>query len=185
MYPPKGRPWRDAGARRLASDSIIANPDDTGGKGPDAFRVVSSVARWLRPSGDGTDGECQDLRGGAVKYMLLIYDNPNTREVFFGPQGADLVAEVDALIEELTESGELVGGEALADPSNTRTVRVRDGVPAVTDGPLAEAKEHFAGYLIVECETIERATQIAQRWPNARQAAMEVRPVMDTAGTEM
>lgn len=23
----------------------------------------------------------------------------------------------------------------------------------VTDGPLAEAKEHFAGYLIVDCET--------------------------------
>jgi len=120
-----------------------------------------------------------------VKYMLLIYDNPDTRELFFGPQGAELAAEVDALVKELTESGELVGGEALADPSNSRTVRVRDGVPAVTDGPLAEAKEHFAGYLTVECEDVERATEIALRWPNARLAAMEVRPVMDTSGTEM
>jgi hypothetical protein len=54
-----------------------------------------------------------------------------------------------------------------------------------TDGPFAEAKEHMGGYLIVDCESIDRATEIATRWPNARFGAMEVRPVMDTAGTEM
>jgi hypothetical protein len=120
-----------------------------------------------------------------VKYMLLIYDNADTRNLFFGEGGDALMAEVDAVMKELTESGELVGGEALADPSNTRTVRPRDGVPAVTDGPFAEAKEHLGGYLIVECESVERATEIAARWPNARFSAMEVRPIMDTSGTEM
>jgi hypothetical protein len=58
-----------------------------------------------------------------MKCVLLIYDNADTREVV----DEGLMAEVDALLEELTESGELAGGEALADPSNTRTVRVRDG----------------------------------------------------------
>lgn len=120
-----------------------------------------------------------------MKYMLLIYDNPDTREKFFGADGADLMAEMDALMAELTASGELVGGEGLADPSTTKTVRVRDGVPAVTAGPLAEAKEHFGGYLIVDCESVDRATEIAARWPNARFTAMEVRPIMDTSGTEM
>lgn len=120
-----------------------------------------------------------------MKYMLLIYDNADTREVFSGPGGESLMADVDAIMKELTESGELVGGEALADPSNTKSVRVRDGVPAITDGPLAEAKEHFGGYLIVECESAERATEIAARWPNSKFAAMEVRPIMDTSGTEM
>jgi hypothetical protein len=120
-----------------------------------------------------------------MKYMLLIYDNPGTREALAGAGGDAMTAEIDALVEELTRSGELVGGEALADPSNTKTVRGRDGVPAVTDGPLAEAKEHFGGYLIVDCESVERATEIATRWPNARFAAMEVRPLMDPAGTEM
>ncbi|MGH2344458.1 MAG: YciI family protein [Chloroflexota bacterium] len=119
-----------------------------------------------------------------MKYMLLIYDNPNTREAFFGETGAGLMAEVDTLMKELTESGELVGGEALADPSNTKTVQPRAGVPAVTDGPFAEAKEHLGGYLIVDCETIDRAVEIAARWPNARFCAMEVRPIMDTAGME-
>jgi hypothetical protein len=67
----------------------------------------------------------------------------------------------------------------------TRTVRVRDGATAVTDGPFIEAKEHFAGYLMVDCESEERAVEIAARWPDARYWAMEVRPVMSAGGTEM
>ena len=120
-----------------------------------------------------------------MKYKLLIYDNPDTREAFFGEEGEGLMGEMDALMRELTESGELVGTEALADPSSTRTVRVRGGIPAVTDGPFAEAKEQLGDYLIVDCEGLERATEIAARWPNARFCAMEVRPIMQEAGTEM
>lgn len=120
-----------------------------------------------------------------MKYLLLIYDNPDTRAAFFGAEGAALMGEVDAVIDELTESGELVDAQALADTSNSRTVRVRDGVPAVTDGPFAEAKEHMGGYLLVDCESVERATEIAARWPSARFCAMEVRPLMDAGGEEL
>jgi hypothetical protein len=120
-----------------------------------------------------------------MKYMLLIYDNPDTREIFFGPDGVDLVAEMEVLMQELKETGELIGGEGLADPMHTRSVRVRDGVPVVTDGPLVEAKEYFGGYLMLECESVERAVEIAARWPNAKFTAMEVRPLMDTSGAEM
>ena len=120
-----------------------------------------------------------------MKYMLLIYDNARTRETFLEEEGQVLMAEVEAFMQELTESGELVGAEALADPSNTKTIRVVDGVPAVTDGPYAEAKEHLGGYLIVDCETPERAAEIARRWPSARFSPLEVRPIMDPAGAEM
>jgi hypothetical protein len=115
-----------------------------------------------------------------VKYMLLIYENSDTRRLVSSPEGAALMGEVDTIMKELAESGELVTGAGLAEPSNTKTVRVRNGVPAVTDGPFAEAKEHFGGFLIVDCDTIDRATEIAARWPNARFFAMEVRPLMDT-----
>jgi hypothetical protein len=120
-----------------------------------------------------------------VKYMLLIYDNADTRERFLGPEGKPLMDEMDALLGELKESGELLLTDALADPSQTKVVRVHDGVPAITDGPLAEAKEHFGGYLIVECETPERATEIAVRFPSSRFRPVEVRPIMDTSGAEM
>jgi hypothetical protein len=117
--------------------------------------------------------------------MVMIYDNAQTRETFGGEDGASLMAEVNAIMDELTQSGELIGGEALADPSNTKSIRLVDGVPAVTDGPLAEAKEHFGGYLLLECESIDRAAEIARRWPSARFTPLEVRPVMSPDGAEM
>jgi hypothetical protein len=102
-----------------------------------------------------------------------------------GEQGEGLMAEIEAIMNELTESGEFVGGEALADPSNTKTIRLVDGAPAITDGPYAEAKEHLGGYLIVDCESAERAADIARRWPSARFTPLEVRPLMDSSGAEM
>ena len=120
-----------------------------------------------------------------MKYMLLIYNNMSVYESWSEEDRTALFGEVDTIMKELSESGELVGGEGLADPSNTKTVRVRDGVPVVTDGPFAESKEQLGGYLSVECESIERAVEIAARWPDARHFAMEVRPVMHADGAEM
>jgi hypothetical protein len=120
-----------------------------------------------------------------MRYMLLLYDNADTRDAFFGPGSEPLGAEIDALLRELKESGELVATDPLADPVQTKTVRVSGGTPVVTDGPLAEAKEHFGGYLIVDCESIERAVEIAARWPSSRFAPLEVRPIMDVGGVEM
>ncbi|MFE3201636.1 YciI family protein [Embleya sp. NPDC055664] len=120
-----------------------------------------------------------------MKFMLLIYNRPGFVEELSEAERNELFGEVGTIMAELTASGELLGGEALADPTQTKTVRTRDGVPAVTDGPFMEAKEHFAGYLLVECESTERATDIAARWPDAKRWAMEVRPVMSESGTEM
>ncbi len=122
--------------------------------------------------------------GGAdVKFMLLIYNNPAVLEAMPAEERDQIFADVDRIMAELTESGEWVGGEGLA--AQARTVRVRDGVPAVTDGPFAEAKEQLAGFLTVDCVDIDRAVEIAASWPDAKHWAMEVRPVMDGSGTEM
>lgn len=120
-----------------------------------------------------------------MKYMLLIYQNPAAWQSLSEDERTSVMNEAGDLWKELTESGEWVGGEALADVSTTKTVRVRNGVPAVTDGPYVEAKEHLAGYLLVECETEERAIEIAASWPDARYWAMEVRPLMHDSGQEM
>jgi hypothetical protein len=120
-----------------------------------------------------------------MRYMLLIYDNADTRDAFFGPGSESLGEEIDVLLSELKASGELVGTDPLADPAQTRTVRVTGGAPVITDGPLAEAKEHFGGYLIVDCESIDRAVEIAALWPSSRFAPLEVRPIMEVSGVEM
>lgn len=89
-----------------------------------------------------------------------------------------MMGEVDPIVNELMETGEWVGGEGLGNVTQTKTVKVRDGVPAITDGPYLEAKEYLAGYLIIDCDRPERATEIAARWPDARLWAMEVRPIL-------
>ncbi|WP_243717346.1 YciI family protein [Actinomadura darangshiensis] len=118
--------------------------------------------------------------------MLLIFNRPGFLEELTEDERTALFAEVDGIMKELNDSGEWVGGEALADPSATKTVLARGGQPAVTDGPFLEAKEHFAGYLTVDCESQERAVEIARRWPDIRYGGrMEVRAVMSGSGTEM
>jgi hypothetical protein len=119
-----------------------------------------------------------------MKYMLLIYENPDTRELFSGEQGRDLMAGVSAIMQEITESGELVGTQALADPSTAKSVRGGAGSPAITDGPFAEAKEFLGGYLVLDCE-LERALDVAGRWPKTGSGGIEVRPLMNVSGAEM
>jgi hypothetical protein len=118
-----------------------------------------------------------------MKYLLLIYENPGTRETFFADDA--LMGRVDAIMNELTESGELVVGEGLADPSQAKAVRVADGVPAVTDGPFAEAKEFLGGFMIIDCDSLDRALDVAKRFPHIGTGGMEVRPLMGNSGTEM
>jgi hypothetical protein len=124
-----------------------------------------------------------------MKYLLLIYSNPeNWEHPIYRETSAfrELPAEerhaldrqAEALIAELRESGELIVGMALGDPSVARTVRVRHGVPAVTDGPFGEAKEHLAGGFVIDCDRPERAAEIAARFPDASFAAVEVRPIV-------
>lgn len=110
--------------------------------------------------------------------MLLIYNNPAALEAMSDAERNVIFSDVESIMQELMDSGEWVGGEALANPAQTRTVRVRDGAPVITDGPFVEAKEQFAGYLMVDCESEARAVEIAARWPDARYWAMEVRPLM-------
>jgi hypothetical protein len=125
-----------------------------------------------------------------MRYLLLIYSNQENWEhpLFLrhpeflampSKERDELTRQAEALHREIIESGELVVGEALADPLTTRSIRVRDGVPAATDGPYVEAKEHLAGFFMVDCESPERAKEIAARIPDARFAAVEVRPIMD------
>ncbi|GAA1016006.1 YciI family protein [Acrocarpospora pleiomorpha] len=120
-----------------------------------------------------------------MKYLLLIHVNPAALDALSEEERTAIFAEHDAFTALTKESGELVGFTALADPSSTTTVRVRDGVPAVTDGPYVEAKEFLAGYYVIDCDKPERATELAAMIPDARLTAIEVRPVMNTGGTEM
>jgi hypothetical protein len=118
-----------------------------------------------------------------VKYLVLIYSNPESRAIWDRMAQEDRATGLEAyaaLNEELAASGELVVTEALADPALTTRVTVREGQALTTDGPFAEAKELLAGFYLVDCETRERAVEIAARVPEAQLGLVEVRPVLSS-----
>ncbi|MGW8883436.1 YciI family protein [Streptomyces sp. NPDC055749] len=66
--------------------------------------------------------------------------------------------------DDLAESGELVDGQGLTEPGKTRHVGIGDdGRPVITDGPYGETKEVLAGYWVLDCESLDRVTEIAAR----------------------
>jgi hypothetical protein len=123
-----------------------------------------------------------------MKYLILIYSNPTSRKIWErlpADRRGEGLAMYTALMEGLIASGELIVSHALADPSLSRRVSVQEGRTLTTDGPFAEAKELLAGFVLVECESIERAIEHAARVPEAALGLVEVRPVMDLSGFEM
>lgn len=123
-----------------------------------------------------------------MKYLLLIYHNPGTRQIWEAlteAQRASGLAAYAALNEELAASGELIVSEALAEPPLAKQVMVREGRTLTSDGPFAEVKEYLAGFYLVECDSVERAIDIAARIPEAPVSRIEVRPTMSHSGLEM
>jgi hypothetical protein len=123
-----------------------------------------------------------------VKYLILIYSNPQSREVWDGfsrDQRAAGLREYEALHESMVASGELIVSEALADPSLAKRVTAQEGQTIVTDGPYAEAKEHLAGFFLLECASMERALEQAARIPEAALGLVEVRPIMALDGWDI
>jgi hypothetical protein len=139
-------------------------------------------------------------RGAIVKYMIMLYASQQEYDLMVGkPTGrpawsaedvAAMFAYMEAWNKELVESGEFVEAHGLAAPVHTRRIHgLENGVPVVTDGPYPETQEVLAGYTIVECESFDRATEIAARvakapnpaGPGGRQDYVEVRPIVDGA----
>ncbi|GAB3142983.1 YciI family protein [Micromonospora sonneratiae] len=121
-----------------------------------------------------------------MKFMLIMHMNPQVWDALTEEERKEVMRGHGGFIDSVRSSGELVGTTALADPSSSAVVRVRDGMPVVTDGPYLEAKEYLGGYYLVDCENRERALELAAMIPDARVAGLgiEVRPVIFTAGAE-
>ena len=116
-----------------------------------------------------------------MRYLIMIQSNPSFQavwEALTDEQRRGFGAGHRALTERLAASGELVASEGLDDVALTRRVSVRDGRTLVSDGPLAEAKEHLAGFYLVDCDA-ERAVEIAAAVPDAQWSEVLVRPVLD------
>ncbi|MGQ0841626.1 YciI family protein [Actinokineospora sp.] len=126
-----------------------------------------------------------------MRYMMLAYTNREAWDAANAEWSAtqQMPADVQAacdffenLVKELGESGEFVSTEGLADPAHAKTVRKADGGPVASDGPFAESKEVLVSFAIVDCESYDRAVEIAARIVDFTGDTVELRPIMDEAG---
>jgi hypothetical protein len=118
-----------------------------------------------------------------MKYMLLIYLDPETAPDPASAEGQEDHGAWMRISQELAESGQMLSGDALQGTDTATTVRVRGGEQVLTDGPFAETKEILGGFYIVDVPDVDSAVAWAARLPNAPRGSVEVRPVMEFAQT--
>ncbi|GAA4487339.1 YciI family protein [Actinoallomurus oryzae] len=129
-----------------------------------------------------------------MKYVILIHSNPQpwghpTSDYLAAHQGLPddvrkrLNAEFEQVMSELQANGELIGGEALGDPAAARLYRWQDGSPLASDGPYSEAKEHLAGFFLIDVEDRARAEAVAAKFAGPGET-VELRPGMWPGGDD-
>jgi hypothetical protein len=108
-----------------------------------------------------------------MQYLLLIYENEQRFSQGYDPAE---MGEYQAFGKEFAKN--IKGGNALQPTKTAKTVRVRNGKLANTDGPFAETKEQLGGFYLIEAANIDDAVKIAAKIPGARFGSIEVRPIM-------
>src|SRR5262249_51181266 len=104
---------------------------------------------------------------GRTPYLLLCYDD----EAAWRAAGPDALpagrARAAALGGGLSAAGASAGPPRPPPPATATSVRVRDGMRVVTDGPFAETHEVLGGYYLILAESRGAAVRIAARHPGA------------------
>ncbi len=114
-----------------------------------------------------------------MKYILLIYSEEGV-----WPPGDLEVARQESvqLCHQLNVQGQFLGAAPLHPASMATCVKVRDGNRTVWDGPYTEAKEHLAGYFLIDVANLDEAMAVAAKIPGTRRGTTEIRPIIELPG---
>jgi hypothetical protein len=111
--------------------------------------------------------------------MFTIYHD---EQVLDGMPEKERQALVDSAIEyaeALQRTGHFIASDALQRLHTARTIRVHDGRASTTATPFAETKEQLGGFFVIEAKDMDEACALAAKFPPARVAVIEVRPVQE------
>ncbi len=116
------------------------------------------------------------------QYLLSTYavegEDPRARAT--PEEMGGFMQRVAALEAEMEASGTFVFGGALHGPDAATVVGVGDGDLVMTDGPFVEAKEHIAGFYIINADDLDAALAWAGKVVDAISHPIEVRPFRAT-----
>jgi len=114
-----------------------------------------------------------------MKFMFVIYHDEGVLDAMPEKERQALVDSAIEYAEEIRRSGHYLASDALQRTQTARTVRIRAGKASTTVGPFVETKEQLGGFFVIEAKDMDEACAIAARFPPARVAVIEVRPVQE------
>src|SRR5262245_41032445 len=114
-----------------------------------------------------------------MKFMVTIYHDEKVLDAMPEKEMRTLVDSAIEYAEELRRSGHFIASNALQPVRTARTIRVHDGKASTTVSPYAETREQLGGYFVIEAKDMDEACAIAAKFPPARVAVLEVRPVQE------
>ncbi len=88
----------------------------------------------------------------------------------------EMMSAIVALEAEMDASDTFVFGGHLHGPDAATVVDATSGAALITDGPFVEAKEHVAGFYIIEAADLDEAIGWADRVSACVGRPIEVRP---------
>ena len=114
-----------------------------------------------------------------MKYICLGYMDPKKWETMSESEQNAMMDECFAYDDVLRKKGHFVGGEALQSARNATTLRWKNGMVSITDGPYAETKEQLGGILVIEAKDLNHAIQLMSQHPGVKAGPFEIRQVED------
>jgi hypothetical protein len=87
-----------------------------------------------------------------------------------------IMADVDAVDQEMRTAGVWVFAGGLHPPSSATVLRPDGDDVLLTDGPFAEGKEHVGGFSIIDAPDLDAALDWGRKLARATTLPIEVRP---------
>src|SRR5262245_20748993 len=137
----------------------------------------------IRPIDGDLTARCQPEAGDATtpaegtKFVCLGYGNENAWDAMSSSEREVMIEECMAYDAVLRKYGQSLGGVALRSVRTAKTLRCKGGKVLVTDGPLAETKEHLGGVAINRFRDMDQAIEAWSKHPCLRVGdSLEIRP---------
>lgn len=113
-----------------------------------------------------------------MRFMCTVRMDPEITDAMSEADWVRFQRDTKALDDELLANGQFVMASPL-DGDAVKTIRVRSGKLAMTDGPFTETKEFLAGFIIFDAASLDAALAIAHRSAFARVGSVELRELTD------
>ena len=142
------------------------------------MRLLALDVRAVDPAvARSSDVVTSRMETTSVKFLLLLRGDVAGEAAMTDARRRAMVDEHIGYAAMLRERGAYVYGDALDTPETARVLRFDGPEPTVTDGPFLESKESLGGFYVIECGSVDGATELARQLPRSPGLVAELRPI--------